>query len=283
MHGVVCGSGETCAAAEIPGGESVGMHRGQLETLPRPQRLQGAAELRRGAAGGNLAESAAKRTHAVQDMFQEKFEAMKGVLCVIVIVGAVALSSCTNKNSNERADTAARDAGYIGKYLYVDDCSIMHTRKWCNNLLGDIPADGDAPHCRVPKSIAFADTSFFYPAGNIAYCKECFDDAQYEHAETIFERNRPSYEQVMVLYEATCADGLDYGYIGNEFFRTDGYKFFLSGEAGYKIRRHIYDALLCGGYLDSETYEEFLRRLGFLKPKALGRKSKSNWAADLKL
>lgn len=198
-------------------------------------------------------------------MFQEKFGAMRWKSCITVIAGAVALASCTNKNGSERTDTAARDAGYIGKYLYVDDCSIMHTRRMCINLLGDIQTDGDAPHCRVPKSIAFADTATFYPAGNIAYCKNCFDDAQYEHAEAIFERNRSSYEQVMVLYEATCADGLDYGYIDNEFFKTDGYKFFLSGEAGYKIRRHIYDTLLCGGYLDSETYEEFLRRLDFPK------------------
>lgn len=209
-------------------------------------------------------------------MFQEKFGAMKWKQCVMVIAGAVALASCTGKNGNERTDTAARDAGYIGKYLYVDDCSIMHTRRMCINLLGDIPADGDAPHCRVPKSIAFADTATFYPAGSIAYCKNCFDDAQYEHAEAIFRRNKPKIRKVRLLYEILR----EAGNVGYDF-DTDGYKFFLSGETGHQIRRKVYDDLKEGGCPADYTYEEFLRDVGIAK--ALGQKSKSNWAADLKL
>lgn len=245
MHGVVCGSGETCAAAAIPGGESVGMHRGQLETLPRPQRLQGAAELRRGAAGGNLAESAAKRTHAVQDMFQEKFGAMKWKQCVMVIAGAVALASCTGKN---------------GKYLYVDGrYDVMHTRKTCSELKGFVVKGR-----HIPANVLYADLSYFYPAGNITYCKECFDDAQYEHAEAIFERNRPIYEKVKGLYEAMEEDGIVY----EGFFDTYGYRFFLSGEEGYKIRKEVYGKLKAVDAISSPTYEEFLRRLGFPKSPA---------------
>ena len=46
---------------------------------------------------------------------------MRWKSCVMVIAGAVALASCTGKNGSERTDTAARDAGYIGKYLYMYD------------------------------------------------------------------------------------------------------------------------------------------------------------------
>lgn len=180
-------------------------------------------------------------------MFQKKGGAMKWKSCVMVIAGAIALSSCTDKN---------------GKYLYVDCYGIMHTRKTCSELKGFVVKGR-----HIPASVMYADLSYFYPAGNIDYCKECFDDAQYEHTEAIFERNRPIYEKVKGLYEAMRADGIDFGeYSDEDFFDTYGYRFFLSGEEGYQIRRIVYDNLRAIDAISSPTYEEFLRRLGFPLP-----------------
>lgn len=183
-------------------------------------------------------------------MFQEKFGAMRWKSCIAVIAGAVALASCTEKN---------------GKYLYVDGLyDVMHTRKTCSELKGFVVKGR-----HIPANVLYADLSYFYPAGNITYCKECFDDAQYEHAEAIFERNRPIYEKVKGLYEAMRADGIDFGeYSDEDFFDTYGYRFFLSGEEGYQIRRIVYDNLRAIDAISSPTYEEFLRRLGFPKSPA---------------
>lgn len=170
---------------------------------------------------------------------------MRWKLCVAVIAGAVALASCTNKN---------------GKYLYVDGrYDVMHTRKTCSELKGFVVKGR-----HIPANVLYADLSYFYPAGNITYCKECFDDAQYEHVEAIFERNRPIYEKVKGLYEAMQ----EAGDVDEDFFNSSGYRFFLSGEAGYEIRRKVYDCLKAGGYDECNTYEEFLRRLGFPKSPA---------------
>lgn len=94
-----------------------------------------------------------------------------GVICILVM-------SCTVGKKDKT------DKYVIGKYLYLSDNSVLHTNKDCIEL---ITARDDNGH-RV-SGMQFIDTLSFLPNDEFSYCKRCFDDECYQHAQEIMERN----------------------------------------------------------------------------------------------
>ncbi len=93
---------------------------------------------------------------------------------------AICMTSCSDKPKVEPIEKGA-----IGKYLYMSENSLLHSRKSCSVLTREKDCKGHDVY-----GIEFVDTALICPNYEFYYCKRCFSDEQYEHVEQIIERNR---------------------------------------------------------------------------------------------
>ena len=93
---------------------------------------------------------------------------------------AICMMACSDKPKEESIDKGA-----IGKYLYMSEDDLLHSRKSCMVLREEKDGEGHDVN-----GIEFIDTALICPKFQFYYCKKCFTDEQYEHVEQIIERNR---------------------------------------------------------------------------------------------
>lgn len=112
---------------------------------------------------------------------------------VFAVVSTLLVVSCSTKQEQNGQEFK------IGKYLYMTDNAVLHTKKDC---MGITLAKDENGH-RV-YGMQFLDTASFCPNFEFSYCTRCFDDSSYEHVQNILKRNdedrtppsmRNSYEQ----------------------------------------------------------------------------------------
>lgn len=115
---------------------------------------------------------------------------MKNVFFLLLALLAV---SCSTKQEQKKQEYK------IGRYLYMTDNAVLHTKK---NCIGITMAKDENGH-RV-YGMQFLDTASFCPNFEFSYCTRCFDDSCYAHIQEILQRNdedrtppstREDYEQ----------------------------------------------------------------------------------------
>ncbi len=100
---------------------------------------------------------------------------MKNILTMVLVLFVVSCST-----TQEQKEQQFR----IGKYLYMTDNAVLHTKKDC---IGITLAKDENGH-RV-YGMQFLDTATFCPNFKFSYCTRCFDDSCYAHVQNILRRN----------------------------------------------------------------------------------------------
>lgn len=88
------------------------------------------------------------------------------------------IASCSTRQEQKRQEYK------IGKYLYMTDNSVLHTRKDCIGISFAKDENGHRVY-----GMQFLDTAFFCPNFEFSYCTRCFDDDCYVHVQKILQRN----------------------------------------------------------------------------------------------
>lgn len=91
----------------------------------------------------------------------------------------IILSSCGKKD-----DPGKEKSHELGKYLYLTDDNVLHTRRRCAGVFGASDEDGHEVN-----GMKFIRTKRFVSDPDMSYCKWCFDDDYYEKVQSISYQN----------------------------------------------------------------------------------------------
>ncbi len=91
----------------------------------------------------------------------------------------------TNETDDIDDDTEYTSPRFLGKYLYLTENGVLHTRKTCVGVKYGKDEDGHEVY-----GMQFIDTAEYVENGNVVYCTRCFNDNLYEKVHAISMRNR---------------------------------------------------------------------------------------------
>lgn len=115
---------------------------------------------------------------------------MKPLHIILAAIALVAATSCSREQSKE--ETIERG---LGKYVYIDDMEILHTRETCVKLRCGNDDDG---HKIYGKRIL--ETSRILLGDNQRFCTHCVNDKTYQELVSISERNKNDADSCVYEY-----------------------------------------------------------------------------------
>lgn len=103
---------------------------------------------------------------------------------LLVIFFATLFASCSDTERAERTD--AKEVVELGKYIYLDDNDVYHSRSTCIKLRHGKDDNGHEIYAKQP-----IDTADFYIEDKRYFrvCSRCVSDKIYEQLLIISERN----------------------------------------------------------------------------------------------
>lgn len=101
------------------------------------------------------------------------------VMIVLFCCGGIILNFWAKSKDDEKQDVPD-----IGKYLYLTENGVLHTRTTCVGVRHGKDEDGHALY-----GMEFIDTAKYVNMEDVVYCTRCFTDRLYEKVQAISERN----------------------------------------------------------------------------------------------
>lgn len=159
--------------------------------------------------------------------------------------------SCNQKKTTMDESERSEVTDSLGRYLYLANNGILHSRKSCFKMIIDKDEHG---HDIV--GYQFIDTMTVYDL-ECLYCPACFNDIKYEHFKQIQRRNL----NVSKLFEVLKDGGAD---VGN--FDEFASYFYKRNRKGMPGSKYIYDYLKKINAITSSDYRTFLNSLEGMNP-----------------
>lgn len=109
------------------------------------------------------------------------------VMIALFCCGGIVLNFWANNKhdkTHDTYDTEYSSPSRLGKYLYLTENGVLHTRKTCVGVRHGKDEDGHAVY-----GMEFIDTAKYVNMENVVYCTRCFSDRLYEKVQAISERN----------------------------------------------------------------------------------------------
>lgn len=160
---------------------------------------------------------------------------------IILTISLITLLACSGNTQKNAADNAK-----IGKYVYIDEAKVLHTKNGCKAVYKDHSMQRVNPV--EPLCLSFESLG--------RLCSQCVSEQQIDSLSRLFESYRQSYTNVGELYEYLDSIYSDI---------PDDELTFRENMRSPEVARQLYHVLKDGG-ADVGTIDEFFQWIGLGKP-----------------